>query len=169
MNKTIKLVLFLAVVSAISGLSIGLINGVTEPVIEANAAAAEKATLELIYPGSEFEVIECEDAEGVVIGAYSVKDKGFIFKATAKGYNSSNPIICLVGLDLDGKVTSVIPLQQAETSGVGSKCFEEANIQNNYVGKGPAEEVDIISGATYTSKAMKTIISRSQEIYLEVK
>lgn len=169
MNKTIKLILFLAVVSAISGLSIGLVNNVTAPIIEQNAIAAEKANLELIYPGATFVSIDVKDDKGVVTGGYKVEGKGYIFKATAKGYNSSNPIVALVGLDEDGVVTNVVALEQSETNGVGTKCFEEANINSLYVGVTPGDEIDILSGATFTSNAMKTIISRSQEIYMEVK
>ena len=51
MKKTIKLVLFLAIVSAISGLSIGYVNSFTEPVIKENAIAAEMKNLEVIFPG----------------------------------------------------------------------------------------------------------------------
>lgn len=169
MNKTIKLVLFLAIVSAISGLSIGLINGVTEPVIEQNAIKSEKEKLETIYPGGEFTALDYEDADGVVLSIYEVKDKGYIVKATAKGYNSSTPIIALVGLDIDGTVTNVIALQQAETSGIGSKCFEDENVHNLYVDKKLDEEVDILSGASFTSNAMKSIIAKSFEAYKAVK
>ena len=169
MNKTVKLVLFLAIVSAISGLSIGLINSVTEPVIEQNAIKSEKEKLEIIYPGAEFIALDYEDADGVVLSIYGVKDKGYIVKATSKGYNSSTPIIALVGLDADGTVTNVIALEHAETSGVGSKCFEDENVQNLYIGKKLDEEVDVLSGATFTSNAMKTIIAKSFEAYKSVK
>ena len=169
MNKTFKLVTFLAIVAAISGLSIGIVNSFTAPRIEENAIAAEKANLEIIYPGGEFISIDCADDEGVVIGAYEVKDKGYIFKATAKGYNSSNPIIALVGMDKDGKVINVIPLQQAETSGVGTKCFEEGNINNFYIGKAPNDDIDVLTGATFTSKAMISIIENSHKMYEQVK
>ena len=41
MNKIIKLVVFLGVVSAISGLLLGFVNDITAPIIEKNANAAE--------------------------------------------------------------------------------------------------------------------------------
>ena len=169
MNKTFKLVLFLAIVSAISGFSIGMVNSFTAPKIEANAIEAEKRSLEIIYPGSEFTNIEFEDEEGVVLNVYAVKDKGYVFKGTAKGYNASNPIICLIGLDVDGSITNVVALQHSETSGVGSKCFEQENIDELYIGKQVKEEIDVLSGATFTSNAIKTIINRAQEVYLEIK
>lgn len=169
MNKTLKLILFLAIVSAISGLSIGLVNQFTEPVIKENAIAAERKNLEVIYPGAEFEPIDYVDSEGIVIGAYLVKDKGYIFKTTAKGYNSGTPIITLIGMDNDGTITNIVPLQHAETSGIGSKCFEAENVKSLYVGKTVEEEPDMITGATFTSTAMKTMIIKAQEAYGKVK
>lgn len=169
MNPIIKNTIFLAIIACLSGLSIGVVNGITEPIIKERAIASEKKNLEIIFPDSEFEALQYTDEEGTIIGAYVAKDKGFIFKATAKGYNSSNPIITLVGLDNDGTVVNVIALEQQETSGLGSRCFEETNIQKLYVGKKVGEEADAISGATLTSNAMKLMISKAQEAYEELK
>lgn len=169
MNKTIKLVLFLAIVSAISGLSIGFVNSFTAPVIAENAVAAEKKNLEVIYPGSEFAPVDYTDSEGVVIGTYKVEGQGYVFKTTATGYNSSTPIVALIGMDNNGTVTNVVALQQAETSGIGSHCFEKENVKSLYIGKAIGEEPDIYTGATFTSNAMKTMILKAQEAYEKVK
>lgn len=169
MNKTLKLVLFLAIVSALSGLSIGLVNSFTAPIINENAIAAEKKNLEVIYPGGEFTSIDYVDSDAVIIGAYKVEGQGYVFKATAKGYNSSTPIIALIGMDNDGTVINVVALQQSETSGIGSRCFEEENIKSLYVGKTVNEEADALTGATFTSNAMKTMIAKAQEAYGKIK
>ena len=58
MNKIIKLVVFLGVVSAISGLLLGFVNDITAPIIEKNANAAEYATLEVMYPGAEYSKLD---------------------------------------------------------------------------------------------------------------
>lgn len=168
MKKSLKLVLFLAIVAAISGLSIGIVNQYTEPVIKQNAVNAEKKNLELIYPESEFSALDYEDKDGVIIGAYAVEGKGYVFKTTATGYNSSTPIITLIGMDNDGTITNVIALQQSETNNIGSHCFEKKNIQSLYVGKTVEEEPDMYAGATFTSTAMKTMIQKAQEAYLKV-
>ena len=169
MKKTIKLVLFLAIVSAISGLSIGFVNSLTEPVIEKNAIAAEMKNLEVIFPGGEFTSVDYTDSEGVILSAYKVEGKGFVFKATAKGYNSSTPIIALIGMDDNGTIVNVVALQQAETSNIGTRCFEKENVKSMYVGKTIDEEPDMYTGATFTSNAMKTMIIKAQEAYGKVK
>jgi len=169
MNKTIKLVLFLAVVSCVSGLSIGIVNSFTEPVINKNAINAEKSNLEVIFPGGDFNIIEYQDDSDTILGVYEVVGKGYIVKATGKGYNSSNPIIVLIGLDTDGTIVNIAPLQQAETSGIGSKLFETDNINKLYVGKTLDSSIDGISGASFTSNAMKTMIQKAFEVYKKVK
>lgn len=169
MNRTIKITIFLAIVACLSGLSIGIVNSFTAPIIEENAKIAEKKNLELIFPDGEFIEIDYEDIDKVILGIYEVEGKGFVFKASCKGYNSSNPIVTLIGMDLNGTIINVIALQEQETKGVGTKCFEEENVVKLYIGKTLDQEVDGITGATFTSDAMKTMISKAQEAFKEVK
>ena len=46
MKKALLLVVFLGIVSAISGLSVGYVNSITEPIIQDRLLAAEKENLE---------------------------------------------------------------------------------------------------------------------------
>ena len=169
MNKTIKLAVFLGVVAAISGLLLGFVNSITEPIIEAKALEEEKANLELMYPNGEFEVVNYSDDDDVIISVYKANGTDYVFKATAIGYNSSTPIIALVGVDSKGAITNVVTLQQQETNGIGSKVFESENINNLYVGKDNINDIDMLSGATFTSTAMKTIMTNVFEALGEMK
>lgn len=169
MNKTIKLAVFLGVVAAISGLLLGFVNSITEPIIEEKALEAEKANLEIMYPNGKFEVANYVDEDGVIISVYRANGTDYIFKATAVGYNSSTPIIALVGVDSKGAITNVVPLQQQETNGIGSKVFDEENINKLYVGKDNIDAIDTFSGATFTSSAMKTIMTNVFEALDELK
>lgn len=169
MKKTIKLALFLGIVAAISGLILGFVNSLTEPVIQERSLVAEKANLELMYPGAEFKQVNYTDESGTILGVYEAVGEGYIFKATGTGYNSSNPIICLIGITKDGAIDNVVPLQQQETNGFGARCFEQSNIDNLYVGAKSADEVDMLSGATLTSTAMKNMITKSFEAYEKIK
>ena len=83
MNKIVKLVLFLGIVSAVSGLLLGFVNDLTAPIIEKNANAAEYATLEVMYPGAEYEKLDITN--DVIAGAYEAKGQGYAFKCTGKG------------------------------------------------------------------------------------
>ena len=52
MKKIIHLTLFLAIVSAIAGGALAFANQITQPIITANAEAAEKESLIQLFPGS---------------------------------------------------------------------------------------------------------------------
>lgn len=169
MNKTIKLAIFLGVVAAISGLLLGFVNSITEPIIEAKALEEEKANLEIMYPNGEFEVVNYEDKDDVIISVYKANGTDYVFKATATGYNSSTPIIALVGVNSKGAITNVVALEQQETNGIGSKVFDSENINKLYVGKDNIDDVDMLSGATFTSTAMKTIMTNVFEALGDMK
>lgn len=167
-KKTIKLVLFLGIVSMISGLAIGAVNDIVSPIIAENDIKAEKANLELIFPGAEFSLVDYADENGVVLAVYKAAGKGVIVKATGIGYSTSDPIIALFGFDTTGKCVDVKPLAQQETNGFGSKCFEEGNIKTLYVGKGLGDSADMIAGATLTSSAMRDMLAAAQTAFQEV-
>ena len=50
MKKIIHLTLFLAIVSAIAGGALAFANQITQPIITANAEAAEKESLIQLFP-----------------------------------------------------------------------------------------------------------------------
>ncbi|MBR3150669.1 MAG: FMN-binding protein [Erysipelotrichaceae bacterium] len=168
-KKMIISVLFLAFVSAVAGAAITFFNDMTAPTIAINAEREEQATLRKMFPDGEFAEIggytECEE----VLAVYEVKGQGYIVKGTAVGYNSSTPIIVLVGFDQNGVTTGMLPLQQQETSGYGSRCFETDFSVPAYTGKSSTEEVDMLSGATRTSDALRRIMEASFRVMEEVK
>ena len=169
MKKYFRIVVFIAIISCLSGAILGFVNSITEPIIIDNAIALEKKNLVLLFPDGEFKPIDYKDDEGIVLEVYKVNKKGYVFKTTCKGYNSSTPIVILIGMDTEGTIINVIPLEQQETNNIGSKCFEEENIKKLYVGKTIDQNADAISGATFTSNAMKTMISKAQEAFRKVK
>lgn len=161
MKKTITLVLFLGIVAAVSGLCISLVNDVTSPIIAENDIASEKANLELMFPNAEFTVIDYSGDDDAVLGIYEVKDIGYVVKVEGYGY-SSTPIVALIGMDKDLTVLDVIILSNQETNGFGSRCFERDFVEKGYIGKKKDEEVDMLSGATLTSTAMKKMINSAR-------
>ena len=166
MAKTIKLLLFLGIISGISGIAIGSLNEVLSPVIAANDEKTLKESLNEIFPDSEYETIDYSDS--TVKNVYKVEGKGYIVETKATGYNNNTAIDVLIGFDLDGTIVAVKTLTQQETNGYGSKCFEEANIEKNYLNKTIDEDVDMVSGATLTSNAMKKMIDAARDVIRSV-
>lgn len=165
--KIVKLTVFLAVVSALAGGILSFVNDLTAPLIANQALAAETASLEVIFPNASFTELSYEDATGSVTGAYAAEGKGYVFKAEVVGYNSSSPISFMLGIDNDGNFVGFEVLSQQETNGLGGKVAEP-EFKAGVVGKTVNDSVDMISGATVTSKAVLGGINAIKEVYAAV-
>lgn len=162
--KILKLTVFLAVVSALAGGVLAYVNDLTAPIIADQAMAAEKASLEVIFPGGDFSALDYEDETGLVTSAYVAKGEGYVFKSEVIGYNSSTPVTFMMGIDNDGNIVGFEVLSQQETNGLGSKVADP-EFKAGVVGKTVNDSVDMISGATVTSKAVIGGINAIKEVY----
>lgn len=169
MKKAILSVLFLAVVAAAAGSAITYVNGITEPIIEENAANEERDNLLKMFPDGEFIELDNYTENDCILSVYEAKGKGYVVKATAYGYNTSTPIIVLIGFDKEGKTIGISALQQQETSGYGARCFEKAFMEDTYVNKTADDKIDTLSGATRTSSAMRKIMEAAFKAVAEVR
>ncbi len=166
MNKTIKLLLFLGIISGLSGIAIGSLNEVLEPIIEENDYKTLLVNINEIFPDSEFEVLDYSNS--TVKSVYKVDGKGYVIETSGTGYNNNTAIDILIGFDEDGTIVALKTLTQQETNGYGSKCFEESNIEKNYLNRSLDEDVDMVSGATLTSNAMKKMIEAARVAIKEI-
>ncbi len=166
MNKTIKLLLFLGIISGLSGIAIGSLNTALEPIIEENDRKVLLENINEIFPDSDFETLDYKNS--TVKSVYKIDGKGYIVETTATGYNNNTAIDILIGFDEDGTIIAVKTLTQQETNGYGSKCFEESNIEKNYLNKAIDEDVDMVSGATLTSNAMKKMVDEARNAIKEI-
>ena len=164
MKKAIKLVLFLGIVCMISGLAVGYVNDLTAPIIQESLLASEIENLEAMYPNAEFTALDVSDESNIVTGAYEVVGEGYVTKVEVTGYNSSTPIITLIGFDSEGTITGLMVIQQQETSGFGSLVFEDDAIESLFVGKTLSQSSDLLSGATVTSRAMQEAVAAAQAV-----
>ena len=149
MKKIIYLSCFLGLVCAVAGGALTIVNNATAPIIEAMALESEKANLELIYPGANFSEVENTDETGLIKGIYQAEGLGYIYKVENYGY-ASTPFTFLIAFNNDGTVAGYQVLSSSETSGVGSRCFEE-DYSNQVKALTSADAFPLLSGATLTS------------------
>ena len=154
MNKTLKLTLFLAIVSAIAGAALGFANSVTAPIIAENALKAERETLKVIYPDvsdDAFTIVE-ENVSNTITKIFKVEGKGYIFKMEVAGYKEGT--VYLLALNEDGTIYDYVAISNGDTSGIGTKVLEDS-FRETLKGKdGLSEDLlnDTITGATVSSK-----------------
>ena len=174
-----KLAGILMVICAIVAALLGVVNGVTADKIAAIQAQKLQASLQVVFPGAEFTEVEVTDdlsalaaspnAESGLEAIYAASTGGYAVEVTPTGFGGS--IDMIVGIDADGNVTGVSVISHAETAGIGTKIVADKPNKNGvgvltqFIGRGAGEgnlftvnsgsnEVDAISGATVTTKAI---------------
>lgn len=160
-KKIIHLTLFLAIIASISGGLLSFVNSFTAPIINENAIAAEKATLELLFPNTNefFPVTDFEDETGAILSIFEARGAGLAYKVSRMGY--ANPIVLMVGISNDGKIIGLKVLELADTPGYGMKVGEAPFI-NSIIGKSTTDGLDLISGSTVSSLAAVTAINAAR-------
>ena len=142
------------------------------------AAKDETAELKSIFP--EAGVFVKKDADG--IGYYEVLEAdelaGYGILVAADGY--SGPISLLVGIEPDGLIKRIVILEHRETPGFGARINEiksgekEPYFLTQFNGKAAGtvavgKNIDVVSGATISSKVVTDAIRDTVSRFLENK
>jgi electron transport complex protein RnfG len=181
MNKTAKMVIVLTVITALSGGILATWDGVTKPKIAYHRLQALKAAISDVLPS--YDTYEEKDISGrkVYIGKIdgSTQSVGIAFKVDGSGFQGN--ISIMIGVDPSfTSITGIKVLEQIETPGLGTKIvvdpsnkanpfwfpeqfggvvlFPQIDVVKNSIPQNP-NEVQAISGATITSKAVVRIMN----------
>ena len=173
----------LFVITLVAGALLGLVNQITKDPIAASELKAKEEAYQVVFPDSDSfaenteineklntatfdgaeitEILEAKDAQGELLG--------YVLSLTAKeGYGGD--VSFTIGVSLDDTMTGMSVLSHSETAGLGANCTTEA-FQSQFVGlKGPEvvysktgksaeNEIDALSGATITTKALTKAIN----------
>ena len=114
------------------------VAGADEQLAQYNAARTDGASVK--------EVLAAKDAGGNVIGYVMTTN-------SSKGYGGD--VTLALGIDQSGKVVGYSVLAHSESPGFGANCVN-ADVRDQFIGITSADAIDGISGATYTTKALKT-------------
>jgi electron transport complex protein RnfG len=171
---TIKPVIVLVAICVVAGVLLGAVHYVTQPIADAIAEERAQATYAALVPeAASFESLDCT-VEGCT-AALAAQDAsgnaiGYVIVAQSKGYGGQVPIA--VAFDLDGNVTSITAMANGETPGLGTRVSEDEHIKQ-YVGLPPKlvaeEEINFISGATISSRAVHEAFNYAVQAYEEVR
>ena len=166
-NKIYKPVVVLSVICVIVTGALALTNDVTAPMIEAaTRAAQERARKELVPDAVSFEPVDGISVENV--SEVYISDNGYaVITASAKGYGG--PVVVMVAFTPEDTILQVKVTQQTETQGLGSKIISDPNFQSSFSGLAAEQveltDVDAISGATRSSKAVTAAVNSAIEAY----
>ena len=157
----IKDALALCIITLVAAVLLGFVNEMTKDRIAEQEAAKVASSAELLKENG-FESIVISEA-GLALDA-SGKPLGYVMTVTTKkGYGGA--ITMTMGYRLDGAITGIAFVTLNETPGFGMKA-DEAAFKDQFIGKNAFElvyvktgateenEIDAISGATVTTKAV---------------
>lgn len=168
-QEMIKPLLVLVIICLVVSALLGFTNSVTAPIVEENERIKAEETRQSVLAGSQsFTEIDCDTEALSITSAYKEDSgKGYVITAGRKGYGGE--VVVTVGIDGSGKVVGLSANVSTETSGVGSKAGLPA-YTDKYVGlSGSANGVDTISGATYSSTAVRNGVSAALAAYDAIK
>lgn len=171
----LKYALILFVITAVSAALLASVNMLTEGKIAENTVRAENDALrEVMSEAAEFESVDGEEilslGEEGIQAVYAAKNDagetiGFCVKTAHSGYGGE--IVSVIGVDRGGFVTGVSIISHSETPGLGANLIKDS-FKEQFVGKGEVNvvkagakdgEINAISGATISSKAMAGSVS----------
>lgn len=117
-----------------------------------------------------------KSSDAKLTGVYKVNNNNYAIKVSASG--SQGTVTIMVGFDTSGCISGVSVVSHSETSGIGTKVVGNESASNGigaldqYRGKGAGDyplelgkDVDVISGATVTSKAVKNGVNAALAVY----
>lgn len=195
MNKIIKNTIILTIITLVSGVALGAVYEITKaPIANAQEEAKQEAYKQVFEDADSFDDLEVDAKEaaeavkaaGVDDGAEineAVEAKqggetiGYVITATdPNGYVGD--IQVSVGIQNDGTVNGIAILSINETAGLGMKA-SEPEFYEQYSGKqtdhfyvskdgGEGEQIDAISGATITTRAVTGAVNASLGYYQNV-
>lgn len=192
MNSDVKktdnigvLVFRLLLITVCAGLILGLVYTITkEPIAQQAALAADRSRQSVLPSAASFEELDLtgyvEDGdnfgeiENIFRGAdESGQTVGYTFSIRTKGYSAN--LVLTVGIDSVGTVTGVDIASHEETPGLGANATSPEFL-GQYVGAdgplavvktptGETGEVQALTGATITSRAVTDAVNMTREFY----
>lgn len=172
-RKELRLVVVLSVISILAGGVLAWVSSLTDPRIQAQTELKKKAALQEVLPdASTFQpdeaLLEKAHAAGhrdlveSYLGYQDTNQIGLVFVADVKGYSST--IRLSIGVSMDGRLSGIKVISQAETPGLGAKitdrdflvqpAFREATVADQLAVRKDRGRVDAVTGATISSRAV---------------
>jgi len=194
----VRLIVTLGIAGFFSGLVLVTVFLATQPLILRNQAAALEAAIYRVLPGStsrkvfalkEGSLVPLKEEGGglplqdAVFGAYDDQGKLVGFGIPAEGPGFQDTIKLIYGYDIQSEhIVGMEVLESKETPGLGDKIVKDQDFLDSFknlsidpevlaVKPGTSQnpnEVDTISGATISSKAVIKIINEGNRRWIDL-
>jgi electron transport complex protein RnfG len=156
MKYYLRIALPLLTICTVVAVLLAAVNIATRDTISRNVQKEKEAAIAALYP--DFSVIT-EDKRAYPTGIHTVytvtQDEellGYAISLESRGFGGM--VQMMIGIRPDGAVSGICVLSHSETPGLGSRVLEQGYLES-YHGLTTGGTVDGISGATFSSNAVK--------------
>lgn len=175
MNQMVRFGLILGIICLAATLVLAFTYEITKPKIEAQMHREEQAALKMIMPEADSFTPATVDGIDYFQATKHGRLIGYCLKATGTGYGGY--IRMIIGIDTNGTIKGVSVLEHQETPGLGAKINEvrpgekSPYFLKQFIGKNAGtvavkKNIDAITGATISSKAVTDTINRAVTEFL---
>ena len=168
-NKIYKPIVVLSLICIVITGALAVTNNITKPIIEEAIIAAQTAARkELLPEADDFTKVEGLSVANVVEAYTANNGVGIVVTSTGKGYGGN--ITVMTAFTPEGTIKQIKVTEQAETKGIGSKVAGDASFWTRFEGLEAKplvlnDDVDALSGATISSKALTAAVNSAIEAY----
>lgn len=157
----VKLTVTLTSICLVVSLLLGIVNSVTEPIINKKQEEKTAAAMAQVLAAEEYrETATSVENVTAMYEAVSGGDTiGYVLEVTTNGFGGA--INMVVGVDLRGVVTGVSVISDSETANLGKKVTTGQSVLDRFIGLSGTITVnsgenrfDGVTGATVSSKAV---------------
>lgn len=185
MREMIRLLVVIAVFSAVSGGLLAAIQNGTRDRIEYQQLKFVKGpTIQQILEGSSndplvdrFKLPDGKEERSFFVGVFDGKANIVALEAFGKGFGGDIGVIIAVNVEND-EIVGIGVTTHSETPGVGSRVKTDPSLSEQFKGlpikepfkvKADGGQIDAISGATVSSRGVCGAVVDSAEIYMRLK
>lgn len=161
-----RLTVTLLTICLVVALLLGVVNGITKPMIDQAKWEKTVAAMSEVIPADSYEPIEGQTFSDGVSAVYKAVSgaalQGYAVEVSANGFGGA--ITMVVGVDSEGYVTGVSVISHSETSNIGTKVVASETVLGRFTGMTHADgeitvnkgdnRFDGVSGATFSSKGV---------------
>ena len=156
-----KLTATLLGICAVVALMLGVVNSLTEPVIQKMQEEKTAAAMAQVLAADEYSevAVSMENVSALYQAIAGGEVVGYVAEVTTNGFGGA--INMVVGVDVNGCVTGVSVIKDAETANLGTKVTRTQSILDRFIGLSGTITVnsgenrfDGVTGATVSSKAV---------------
>ncbi|MBI9076939.1 MAG: FMN-binding protein [Desulfatibacillum sp.] len=187
MREMVKMIVVITLLAAFSGGLLAVVRDATAPQIESQKLKfVQGPTIQSIFAEADnldtvlndrFKIVDGDTETNFFIGVYDGKPSAVAFEASAVGFGGPLGVMVAVNLDTD-EMIGVGVTTSAETPGIGSRAKDEPELAAQFTGlpllqpfsvSADGGDIDAISGATVTSKAVVAAVTSAGKIYENLK